>query len=254
MTQMNGKYGRKEELEAGREWNLFYRREEAEPHMSYAYEKERYRVITEGRCDQLDEVLKIPPDGTAGTLSRDPLRARKNLFISAITMFTRAAMDGGLPEEVAYAMSDTFIWQGEDSRTFEDLDELYLQAFQDFTHAVSEEKKRRHSAMMEAVFQYIHIHLHEKITLEQAAEAAGISECHLSRVFKKETGESFVDYIQKKRVDAAKHMLIYSDYTLAVISEYLHFSTQSYFIRIFRKYIGMTPGQYRKYYKMTGKW
>ncbi len=247
-------WDREEELKAGQEWNLFQRREKTEPHMSYAHEKERYRVITEGRCDLLEEVLKIPPDGTAGTLSRDPLRDRKNLFIAAITTFTRAAMDGGLSEEKAFAMSDTFIWKGEDCRTFEELHKLYLQAFKDFTYAVSEEKKRRYSALIEDVFQYIHIHLHEKITLEQAAEASGVSACHLSRIFKKETGESFVDYVQKKRVEAAKHMLIYSDYTLAAISEYLHFSTQSYFIRIFRKHTGMTPGQYRKYYKTAGKW
>ncbi|MCD8189339.1 MAG: AraC family transcriptional regulator [Clostridiales bacterium] len=248
------KLNRREERKAGQESNLFRRREGTEPHMSYAHEKERHRVITEGRCDLLDEALKIPADGTSGILARDPLRARKNLFITAITTFTRAAMDGGLPEEIAYAMSDTFILQGEDCQTFVELEELYLEAFRDFTYAVSEEKERQYSAVIEAVFQYIHIHLHEKITLEMAAEAVGMSACYLSRIFKRETGESFVDYIQKKRVEAAKHMLIYSDYTLAAISEYLHFSTQSYFIRVFRKQTGMTPGQYRKYYKTTGKW
>ena len=84
--------------------------------------------------------------------------------------------------------------------------------------------------------------------MEAAAEAVGLSDCHLSRIFKKEVGMSMVDYVQKERIEAAKHMLVNSDETLAAISQYLYFSTQSYFIRIFRKYTGMTPGKYRRDY------
>ena len=57
----------------------------------------------------------------------------------------------------------------------------------------------------------------------------------------------FVDYIQKERIEAACNMLTYSDYTAAQISEYLCFSTQSYIIKIFKKYKGTTPAKYRKY-------
>lgn len=84
--------------------------------------------------------------------------------------------------------------------------------------------------------------------MEAVAEAVGLSDCHLSRIFKKEVGMSMVDYVQKERIEAAKHMLVNSDETLAAISQYLYFSTQSYFIRIFRKYTGMTPGKYRRDY------
>ena len=82
--------------------------------------------------------------------------------------------------------------------------------------------------------------------MERVAEVIGLSPCHLSRIFKKEVGMSMVDYVQKERIEAAKYMLIHTDETLAAISQYLYFSTQSYFIRIFRKYTGMTPGQYRR--------
>ena len=107
-------------------------------------------------------------------------------------------------------------------------------------------RNRHYSSKIEAALHYITIHLHEKITLENAADAVGLSPCHLSRIFKKEVGMSIVDYVQKERVEAAKHMLVNSDETLASISQYLYFSTQSYFIRIFKKYTGVTPGQYRR--------
>jgi AraC-like DNA-binding protein len=234
----------KDFLEAYRGDSMFERRELAQPHMSYAYEKEKYRVIQEGRTDLLDSVTRIPPDGTEGVLSRDVLRHRKNMLIATITLFTRYAMDGGLPEELAYAMSDSYILMGEECVSAAELNKLGDRAFREYTYAVAE--NRRYSYKIEAALHYITIHLHEKITLENVAEAAALSPCHLSRIFKKEVGMSIVDYVQKERIEAAKHMLANSDETLAAISQYLYFSTQSYFIRIFRKYTGMTPGQYRK--------
>ena len=70
-------------LDAYREKSMFRRRELAEPHMSYAYEKEKYRVIREGRVDLLDAVSRLLPDGTGGILSRDALRHQKNMLIAA---------------------------------------------------------------------------------------------------------------------------------------------------------------------------
>lgn len=231
-------------LEMYRGNSMFERRELAKPHMSYAYEKEKYRVIREGRVDLLDSVAQIPPDGTEGVLSKDALRHRKNMLIAAITIFTRYAMDGGLPEEVAYAMSDSYILKGEECVSAEELAKLSDRAFREYTYAVA--GNRHYSSKIEAALHYITIHLHEKITLENVADAVGLSPCHLSRIFKKEVGTSIVGCVQKERVEAAKHMLVNSDETLASISQYLYFSTQSYFIRIFRKYTGMTPGQYRR--------
>lgn len=241
-------------VEILREYQLFRRREDTQPHMSYAHEKERHRVISEGRVDEIEQVMAIPPDGTMGILSKDELRNAKNMFISAITLFTRSAMDGGLPEETAYAMSDSYIQNGEACTSVREIDHLYQKAVREFTCAVAEKGKKHYSTVTENVIHFIHIHLHEKITLESAAQKAGISPCHLSRTFKKETGMSFVDYIQKERVEAARHMLIYSEYTISEISEYLHFSTESYFIRIFRKYMGTTPARYRKYYREQERW
>ena len=61
--------------------------------------------------------------------------------------------------------------------------------------------------------------------------------CYI-RMFRKETGISIVNYIQKERIEAACNMLVYSEYTASQIGEYLCFSNQSYFIRIFKKFTG----------------
>lgn len=241
-------------IEIVREHELFQRREEIMYHISYAHEKILCHVITEGHIDGLNKALQIPPDGTVGILSNNELRHYKNLLIASITLFTRAAINGGLAEELAFAMSDSYIRNGEKCTSIQEVHQIYMRSLKEFTYAVAKEQKQRHSAKIEPVIHYIQIHLHEKITLQMVAEAVGISACYLSRLFKKEMGISLVEYVQKERVEAARHMLIYSDYTEAVISEYLNFTTQSYFTIIFKKYIGMTPSQYRKRYRKNDNW
>ena len=169
------------------------------------------------------------------------------MFIAGITLFTRAAIEGGVPEETAYALSDGYIQTVEECTSKSSIEKLSQKAALRFAQEVQKSGMRHYSREIEAAVKYIHLHLHVPVTLEETAEAAGISASYLSRLFKKETGMSIVDYIQKERIEAACNMLTYSDYTAAQISEYLCFSTQSYFIKIFRKYTGTTPAKYKKY-------
>ena len=153
----------------------------------------------------------------------------------------------GVPEETAYALSDGYIQTVEECTSKSSIEKLLQKAALRFAQEVQKSGMRHYSREIEAAVKYIHLHLHVPVTLEETAEAAGISASYLSRLFKKETGMLFVDYIQKERIEAACNMLTYSDYTAAQISEYLCFSTQSYFIKIFRKYTGTTPAKYKKY-------
>jgi AraC-like DNA-binding protein len=70
-------------------------------------------------------------------------------------------------------------------------------------------------------------------------------------LFHRETGLTFSDYVMRQRIETAGNMLRYSDYSSTEISEILAFSSQSYFIRCFRKVYGMTPSEYRR--KSFGK-
>lgn len=117
---------------------------------------------------------------------------------------------------------------------------------QTFAQEVAVRRHGSYSAPVEQALDYIHRHLHSPLTLTIISDAIGLSPCYLSRLFRKETGDSIVTYIQRERVEAAKNMLRYSDYTPTEIGNYLSFSTQSYFIRVFRQYTGTTPAIWRK--------
>ena len=102
---------------------------------------------------------------------------------------------------------------------------------------------------------YIYYHLHEKITLQTLAEAVGLTPNYLASLFKKEKGVTVQQYIRSRRIEAAKNMLLYSDYSATEISAFLAFSSASHFIRIFREETGMTPKQYQqKNFRRHTKW
>ena len=233
MQEKSKEYNEKEQqIAENRSRNtLFERRENLQKHESYASERRQYDAIRNGQTDRIQSVFQITPDGTPGILSRNELRNSKNMFIAGITLFTRAAIEGGVPEETAYALSDGYIQTVEECTSKSSIEKLSQKAALRFAQEVQKSGMRHYSREIEAAVKYIHLHLHVPVTLEETAEAAGF----------------FVDYIQKERIEAACNMLTYSDYTAAQISEYLCFSTQSYFIKIFRKYTGTTPAKYKKY-------
>ena len=108
MQEKSKEYNEKEQqIAENRSRNtLFERRENLQKHESYASERRQYDAIRNGQTDRIQSVFQITPDGTPGILSRNELRNSKNMFIAGITLFTRAAIEGGVPEETAYALSD----------------------------------------------------------------------------------------------------------------------------------------------------
>lgn len=231
---------------------LFTRRESFQFHTPYSYELKHLEIIRNGDLNKLHDILADIEVGKPGILSKNPLRQKQNLLITAITLYTRAAIEGGIPEETAFAMSDSFIQAIESCHDVRTVDELARKVTYDFTKKVADYKQKKHySASIEVCLDYIHKHLHYNISLTELAKAAQISPGQLSRKFKKEIGISFVEYVQKEKIESAKTLLCLSDYSFLEISNYLSFGTQSYFIEIFKKHTGLTPAGYRlKYQKV----
>ncbi len=99
---------------------------------------------------------------------------------------------------------------------------------------------------MATCIDYIYKHLHQRITVPDLAEQAGLTESYLSTLFKKETGRSISDYVLDRRIEAASNMLKFSNYSCADIGAILAFSSQSHFIRVFKARTGQTPRAFRE--------
>lgn len=99
---------------------------------------------------------------------------------------------------------------------------------------------------VERILQYIHAHIGEKITLAQLARVVNFNETYLCTVFRAHTGTSIVNYINQTKMEKAAEELQESDILLKNLAAELGFSDQFYFNKMFRKYYGLSPSEYRK--------
>lgn len=103
--------------------------------------------------------------------------------------------------------------------------------------------------VLQPVFDYIGEHKGETTTQKQMADLCHISASHFSRLFSRETGEGFSNYLARVKVEWAKQILEETDLTVTQVSDELGFSDPGYFIKTFKKYENVTPATYRKYYR-----
>lgn len=96
------------------------------------------------------------------------------------------------------------------------------------------------------MISYIKDNYREKITIEDMAEIVDLNPVYLGSLFKKEIGLNFSSYLIKVRIDAAKSLLVETNYTIAAIGSEVGYKDTRYFSQLFEKTVGIKPALYRK--------
>ena len=204
-------------------------------------------IVRKGNSAALRAWLREAPSVQGGTVAADQLRQLKNTFIVTATLTSRAAIRGGMPERDAFSLSDRFIQQVEVLNSQEKILNLQYHMLMEFTEQVEKLRHGRHVTKLSLeVANYVQSHLSEPIHVDRMAEEFYLSRPHLSAKFRKETGMTLTDFILNEKTEEAKRLLCYSDKTAAAIAAYLGFSSHSHFCRVFKKYAGVTPNEYRE--------
>jgi AraC-type DNA-binding domain-containing proteins len=105
------------------------------------------------------------------------------------------------------------------------------------------------SKYMKSILEYIDNDL-SNVTLNSVADKFKISTAHLSRVFKKQTGRNFSDYVSEKRLEQACRLILTTDMKISDIVSKMGYQNINYFNKIFKLQYNLTPTQYRKQYQV----
>jgi AraC-like DNA-binding protein len=217
-------------------------------HNTYQMEQMMLSYIAAGQTDSLKMMFAGPPTGSVGRMAHDELRQRKNMLICAATLASRAAIQGGLSHEISFALSDYYIQKAELIGDYSSLANLSMAMLIDFaSHVAALDINAEYSNYVAEAIRYINKNVNQQLTLEQISEAVGISRTHLCLIFKRETGETPVAYLTKKKMLEAKRLLSSTKLSLGAISEYLGYSSQSHFQKVFHDQIGETPLAFRNH-------
>ena len=218
-------------------------------HNTFELEQTVMTIVRKGDTAALREWIQAAPAVRGGIIAADQLRQMKNTFIVSVTLASRAAIRGGMDVEDAFSLSDVYIQKCELLNRPDQIMNLQYHMILEYTQKVERIRLGKHPGKLAIdVANYIQHHLSEPITAENIAKELYLSRPYLSRKFIEETGESLTDFILKEKTEEAKRLLRYSDKSLTAISNYLGFSSQSHFSKVFKKYAACTPGDYRERY------
>ena len=161
-------------------------------------------------------------------------------------MASRAAIRGGMREDDAFSLSDAYIQRAELLTSYSKIMNLQYNMILEFTEQVGQLHRGKHATKLTLdVANYVRHHLSEPISVDAMAEELYLSRPYLSARFKQETSQTLTDYILNEKTEEAKRLLRYSDKTASSIAAYLGFSSHGHFCKVFKKYAGLTPQEYR---------
>jgi len=230
---------------------LFDQRENDIYHLPYDHELLFYDAVKTGDIDTVRKQMLPLTSESLGFLSKDPLRNLQYHFIITAAFITRFCMEGGVDSELAYTLSDLYIQRVDICKSCEEVTALHKEMIFDLT-------KRMHELQFENAFSknivicidYINSHLQTRFSIPELASVLRLHPNYLCTIFKKETGTTLTQFIRAQRINAAKNLLKYSEYSCLDIGNYLVFSSHSHFISTFKKEVEITPQAYRnKYYR-----
>ena len=175
------------------------------------------------------------------------LKNYQYLFVASVTLACRFCIEGGMASEEAYNLSDLYIRQVDKCRSVDEVFTLHDTMLKDYTTRMRDLTRRDVvSRQVHRCMDYIDKHLQQPLTVKKLAEELELSESYVSILFKRETGTAVSEYIRRRRVETAKMLLQYTEFRCVEIAEYLCFSSDSHFSRVFREYVGQTPREYRQ--------
>ncbi len=213
---------------------------------SYEFEKKLNFYIKNGMKDQLSFHLLYNYKDKQGIVGTGAMRQYKNRCISLATIASRAAIDGGSNAPTCYQMCDLYCQKVEQCKTVVEINSVMEKMLNNFCDMVkSSEFAKADNPTIKRTIEYINENIHTKIKVDDISGKLHINPSYLSSKFKKETGISIPNYINKQKINEAKKLLAFSDNSIIDISNYLSFSSQSYFHNQFKKITGKTPKEYR---------
>jgi len=194
-----------------------------------------------GAQEILNEILGQIFFSSGGLI--EVMRAR---IIELVVLLSRAAIRGGADVEQIFGLN--FIYLNK-INSFINIDEMayWLSGILTrFTDQIFNLANIKHADVIYRAVDHIKKNYMKKLTLEDVAAEVFLSPAYFSRIFKEETGDNYNAFVNTVRVEAARKLLLNEQIPLSDISALVGFEGQSYFSKVFKKRIGVSPGRFRE--------
>jgi AraC-like DNA-binding protein len=173
----------------------------------------------------------------------DVIKAR---IMELIVLLSRAALEGGADVEQIFGLNYNYLSQ---INGFNNIDELtyWLSGIMiRFTDCVFNFKDVKHIDVIYKAVDYVKRNYMKKIMLEDVASHVQLSTSYFCAIFKNEMKCNFNAYLNRIRIEMSKKLLEDHDIPLVDVANMVGYEDQSYFTRVFRSNVGISPGKFRE--------
>lgn len=203
------------------------------------------RAISSGNQSLATEKMKTLMDFTAAYTSV-PLAQTKqwllylNLFIAA-EIFNTA-----VHPYYTFRQLQTFEWKINETSSLSKLNHLPFEMARKYSILAKNYTFGKYSYLIRNVINYIDQHFSAELSLSVLAETFGKNSSYLSNAFKKEVGDTLTEYISKTRIQASLRYFNTTNMSVADVASTVGISDFGYFSKLFKKYVGVSPREYKK--------
>lgn len=222
-----------------------YKEEKPDQSPTYLYDKEK-QLLQKLRTGTVQEVKGLLNDligyvlfSEGGNLDNVRIRA-----IELTTLLSRVSIEGGARTDSIFRLNTEFLSRLYREQELEELCLLMQEVLESFMNAMFSEKDKG-NPYIRKVLRFMADNYSEHLELAQAAEYVGLSPSYFSTLFRSVVGVTFREHLCRIRVEESKHLLLSGGYSLADIAISMGFPDQSYYCKVFKRIVGVTPGKYR---------
>lgn len=165
--------------------------------------------------------------------------------LELIVLLSRAAVEAGAEEELIFGMNFEYMKQISLFDNIENLTQWFSNIMHRFTDQVFNLRDIKHADTIFKSLAYIKENYMKKISLDEVARNVYLSPSYFSKIFKQEMKCNFNTYINLFRIESSKELLKDPKVELVDVATIIGFEDQSYFSKVFKKIVGISPGKYR---------
>lgn len=211
----------------------------------YQYENQLMDAVAMGQIHKATQLFASISPAFLEQRTADALRNTKNYCIIMNTLSRKAAERGGVHPMYLDRTSSAYAVQIEQTTTVDALIALMAEMFQGYCRLVRDFTTRGYSPLVQKTIIYIDANLAENLALNVLAEKFSISASYLSTLFRKETGLTLTDYVNRKRIQHAEYLLSTTRLQVQTIAQHCGIMDVQYFSKVFKRLTGSTPKEYR---------
>lgn len=212
----------------------------------YEFENELMEMVSQGQTNRAEVMLAGFSGKNFEQRLSDSLRNLKNYTIICNTLLRKAAERGGVHPIHLDSVSSDFAQKIEAIPNVEKGQELMADMVRSYCRLVRKHSMKHYSPPVQKAVACIESGLVNDLSLRALASTLNINASYLSALFKKETGQTVTEYVNERRMKAAAHMLHTTKLQVQTVAQHCGISDVNYFSKIFKKYYGITPKQFRE--------